>query len=200
MLRLCKITRLLKQISPPNTMRHLPLRAPQLPVILVVKNQILLRISTSPLRATIKANGREFVGSRVNVFLIVVLIVACSVLQDPDNLVDLLLYWELKFPSNSLGPYCVMLLLITSEFEHLFLFDSFLPLFLGEVYITSGIVSKSFLGALVTDLSFDLLLEFFLLFFQLYIIVAPVVLLTNQFFDVGALGDVCIISFLVGTW
>ena len=132
--------------------------------------------------------------------MVVVLIVACSVLQDPDNLVDLLLYWELKFPSNSLGPYCVMLLLITSEFEHLFLFDSFLPLFLGEVYITSGIVSKSFLGALVTDLSFDLLLEFFLLFFQLYIIVAPVVLLTNQFFDVGALGDVCIISFLVGTW
>jgi len=132
--------------------------------------------------------------------LIVVLIVACSVLQDADNLVDLLLYWELKFPSNSLGAHCIMLLLITSEFEHLFLFDSFLPLFLGEIYIACSIVSKSFLGALVTDLSFDLLLEFFLLFFQLYVIVAPIVLLTNQFFDVGALGDVCIISFLVGTW
>ena len=96
--------------------------------------------------------------------MIVVLIVACSVLQDADNLVDLLLYRKFEFPSNSLGAHCIMLLLITSEFEHLFLFDSFLPLFLGEIYIACSIVSKSFLGALVTDLSFDLLLEFFLLF------------------------------------
>jgi hypothetical protein len=76
-----------------------------------------------------------------------------------------------------------MLLLLPRLFEDLFLLYAFLPLFLGQIHITNRIVCEAFLGVGVADFRIDVLLEFDLLFLEFCIVVASIILLTNQLLD-----------------
>jgi len=65
------------------------------------------------LRSAVLADLLELVGAGVDRVLFLVGVVGCLVLEDADNLLDALLYWELKLPTNRLGADCFVLFFLT---------------------------------------------------------------------------------------